>query len=73
VTGGSTNVTSDGMATFTADAGGVSITFSLWTINNGNKKSDKPATQTFITDSLRESMCFSAYNIFIKVLASICI
>jgi len=42
------------MATFTADAGGVSIIFSVWTINNGNKKSDKPATQTVTTESLRE-------------------
>jgi len=42
------------MATFRADAGGVSIKFSVWTINNGNKKSDKPATQTFITNSLGE-------------------
>jgi len=61
ITGGSTEVTSDRMATFTADAGGVSIAFSVWTINNGNKKSDQPATHTVIPDSLRESMCFSAY------------
>jgi len=54
ITGGSTELTSNRVATFTADAGGVSITFSVWTINDGNKKSDKPATQTFITDDLRE-------------------
>jgi len=54
VTGGSTEVPSDRKATFTADAGGVSITFSVWTINNGNKKSDTPATQTVITEDLRE-------------------
>jgi len=54
VTGGPTNITSDRMATFTADAGGVSITFSVWTINNGNKKSDEPANQTVITNDLRE-------------------
>jgi len=54
VTRGSTEVTSDRMATFTADAGGVSIIFSVWTINNGNKKSDTPATHTVITNYLRE-------------------
>jgi len=54
ITGSSTEVTSDRKATFTADAGGVSITFSVWTINNGNKKSDTPATQTVITNDLRE-------------------
>jgi len=43
ITSHSTNIAFDRMATFTADAGGVSITFSVWTINNGNKKSDKSA------------------------------
>jgi len=68
ITGGSTEVTSDTMATFTADAGGDSIKFSVWTINNGNNKSDKPATHTVITDDLRESMCFCIYNTFISIL-----
>jgi len=54
ITGGSTKLTSDTMATFTADAGGVSITFSVWTINNSNEKSDKPVTQTVITRDLRK-------------------
>jgi len=56
VNGGSTEVTSNRMVTFTADAGGVSIKFSVCTINNGNKKSDKPATHTVITEDLRESI-----------------